>query len=288
MTAYSGKTNQDDNTNSKQDTGVEDWMTQIWDWIDNHNIAGSSDSTVPREPEALRQLERLDLGYGKSTSYSYIDNKSVLQSESESTEPLPSAIGHLKNLKYLRLRGFNELPEEIAQLDNLETLVYMDCAFTEFPEVLCRINNLKALKIFSKSLERLPNELGSLSSLTHFDMRGTQVQELPGSIGNLSKLTSIELYANESLKALPDSIGNLTNLEKLEIRASDLKTLPSSIGNLKQLKSLGLYHTGLQSLPDSVTNLTALEQLDVTENSLSDVSEAVSRFLGSVGGNYSQ
>jgi len=285
MTAYSGKTNQDDNTTSKQDTHVEDWMTQIWDWIDNHNIAGSSDSTVPREPDALRQLERLDLGYGKSTSYSYIDNKSVLQSESESTEPLPSAIGHLKNLKYLRLRGFNELPEEIAQLDNLETLVYMDCAFTEFPEVLCRINNLKALKIFSKSLERLPNELGSLSSLTHFDMRGTQVQELPDSIGNLSKLTSIELYANESLKALPDSIGNLTNLEKLEIRASDLKTLPSSIGNLNKLKSLGLYHNGLQSLPDSIINLKVLEQVDVSENLLAGVSEDVSQFLDSVGGN---
>ncbi|WLW67294.1 leucine-rich repeat domain-containing protein [Psychrobacter sp. van23A] len=284
MTAYSGKTNQDDNTNSKQDTGVEDWMTQIWDWIDNHNIAGSSDSTVPREPEALRQLERLDLGYGKSTSYSYIDNKSVLQSESESTEPLPSAIGHLKNLKYLRLRGFNELPDQIAQLDNLETLVYMDCAFTEFPKVLCKLKNLKALNIFSKSLERLPNELGNLSSLTHFDMRGTQVQELPDAIGNLSKLTIIELYANEYLKVLPESIGNLTNLEKLEIRASDLKTLPSSIGNLKQLKSLGLYHNGLQSLPDSVTNLTALEQLDVTENSLSDVSEAVSRFMAGVDG----
>ena len=284
MTAYSGKTNQDDNTNSKQDTGVEDWMTQIWDWIDNHNIAGSSDSTVPREPEALRQLERLDLGYGKSTSYSYIDNKSVLQSESESTEPLPSAIGNLTNLKYLRLRGFNELPEQIAQLHSLETLVYMKCSFTEFPKVLCKLKNLKTLKIFSKSLERFPDELGNLSSLTHFDMRGTQVQELPDSIGNLSKLTSIELYANESLKALPDSIGNLTNLEKLEIRASDLKTLPSSIGNLHQLKSLGLYHNGLQSLPDSVTNLTALEQLDVTENPLSDVSEAFSRFLGSIGG----
>lgn len=202
MTAFTDKTNQDDNTNSKQDTHVEDWMIEIWDWIDNHNIAGSSDSTVPREPEALRQLERLDLGYGKSTSYSYIDNKSVLQSESESTEPLPSAIGHLKNLKYLRLRGFNELPEEIAQLDNLETLVYMDCAFTEFPKVLCQLKNLKTLKIFSKSLERFPDELGNLSSLTHFDMRGSKVHHLPDAIGNLSKLTSIELYANEALKAL--------------------------------------------------------------------------------------
>lgn len=284
MTAYSDKTNQDDNSTINRDTGAEDWMTEIWDWIDNHNIAGSSDSSVPREPEALRQLEQLDLGYGKSTSYSYIDNKSVLQSESESTKPLPGAIGHLKNLKYLRLRGFNELPEEIAQLHSLETLVYMNCAFTEFPKVLCKLKNLKAIKILSKSLERFPDELGDLSSLTSFDMRGSKVHHLSNAIGNLSNLTSIELYANEKLKALPESIGNLTNLRKLEIHASDLKTLPSSIGNLKQLKSLGLYHNGLQSLPDSIINLKALEQLDVTENSLSDVSEAVSRFLGSVGG----
>ena len=284
MTAYSDKTIQEDNITHNQDVHVEDWMMEIWDWIDNHNIEGSSDSSVPREPEALRQLERLDLGYGKSTSYSYIDNKPVLQSESESTEPLPAAISNLKNLKYLRLRSFNELPDEIAQLDNLETLVYMNCAFTEFPKVLCKLKNLKTLNIFSKSLERFPDELGNLSSLTHFDMRGTQVQQLPDSIGNLSKLTSIELYANEYLKALPDSIGNLTNLEKLEIRASDFETLPSSIGNLNQLKSLGLYHNGLQSLPDSITNLKALEQIDISENPLSDVSKAVSRFLGSVGG----
>ena len=284
MTAYSDKTSQDNNTTRNQDKCVEDWMIEIWDWIDNHNIAGSSDSTVPRDPEALRQLERLDLGYGKSTSYSYINNKSVLQSESESTKPLPGAIGHLTNLKYLRLRGFNELPEQIAQLDSLETLVYMKCSFTEFPKVLCKLKNLKSLNIFSKSLERFTDELGNLTSLTHFDMRGTQVQQLPDSIGNLSKLTNIQLCANEKLKVLPESIGNLINLEKLDIRASDLKTLPSSIGNLHQLKSLELYHNGLQSLPDSVTNLKALEQLDVSDNYLSGVSETVSRFLGSVGG----
>lgn len=283
MTAYSDKTNQDNITTRNQDARVEDWMIEIWNWIDNNNIAGSSDSSVPREPEALRQLERLDLGYGKSTSYSYIDNKPVLQSESESTEPLPTAIGNLKNLKYLRLRGFNELPEEIAQLENLETLVYMNCDFTEFPKALCNLKNLKSLNIFSKSLEKFPDEIGNLSSLTHFDMRGSKVQQLPDAIGNLSNLTSIELYANEALKTLPDSIGNLTNLEKLEIRASDLKTLPSSIGNLNKLKILGLYHNGLQSLPDSITNLKALQEIDIKGNPLSSVSEAVSRFLGSVG-----
>ena len=284
MTVYSGKTNHDYNTTRNQDTRVEDWMIEIWDWMDNHNMHCGPDSTVPREPEALRQLERLDLGYGKLTSYSYIDNKSVLQSESESTKPLPAAIANLKNLKYLRLIGFDELPKEIAELDSLETLVYMKCAFTEFPKVLCKLKNLKALNIFSKSLERFPDELSNLSSLTHFDMRGTQVQELPDSIGNLSKLTGIQLCANANLKALPDSIGDLTNLEKLDIRGSDFKALPSSIGNLDQLKSLVLYQNGLKSLPDSITNLKALEQLDVSETLLSDVSETVSQFLGSVSG----
>lgn len=284
MTVYSGKTNQDYNTNHKQDTGVEDWMTEIWDWMDNHNMHCGTDSIVPREPEALRQLERLDLGYGKSTSYSYIDNKSVLQSESESTKPLPGAIGNLKNLKYLRLIGFEALPEEIAQLDSLETLVFMNCSFTEFPKVLCKLKNLKALNIFSKSLEMFPDELGNLSSLTSFDMRGTQVQELPDSIGNLSKLTSIQLCANRDLKALPESIGDLTNLEKLDIRGSDMKILPSSIGNLHQLKSLVLYQNGLKTLPDSIAHLKALEQLDVSESLLSSKSETVSQFLDGVGG----
>ena len=284
MTAHSGKTHQDNNTNRKQDAGVEDWMEEIWDWMDNHNMYGGPDSIVPREPAALRQLERLDLGYGKLTHYNYIDNKSVLQSESESTKPLPSAIGNLKNLKYLRLIGFAELPEEIAQLDKLETLVYMHSSCTEFPKVLCQLKNLKSLNILSKILEKIPDELGNLSALTSFDMRGSKVQHLPDSIANLTKLTSIQLSANRDLQDLPDSIGNLTNLEKLDIRGSYLKTLPNSIGNLNQLKNLGLYHNGLQNLPDSITNLKALAQLDVSENTLSDISDTVSQFLDRFGG----
>ena len=124
MTAYSDKTSQDDNSTINQDTHVEDLMIEIWDWIDNHNISGSPDSTIPREPEALRQLERLDLGYGKSTSYNCIDNKSVLRSESESTKPLPGAIGNLKNLKYLRLIGLS-YAEETVHLNN-KAVVFSD------------------------------------------------------------------------------------------------------------------------------------------------------------------
>ena len=37
-------------------------------------------------------------------------------------------------------------------------------------------------------------------------------------------------------------------------------------------------------MPESITNLKALEQIDVEGNLLSDLSEAVSQFLGSMGG----
>lgn len=258
----------------------EDWMLEIWDWVDNHDISNNS---IPYDPKQLLELESLDLSYGKSIKGIMENNEVVGEIIRESTKPLPAAIGNLKNLKSLRIIGFNELPEEIAGLDNLETLVCLRCSFKQFPKALCGLKNLKSLNILCKSLETLPDEFGNLSSLTTFDMRGSQIEYLPQSIGNLTNLEVFQLAANKKLKALPDSIGKLTNLKFLEIRASDLTTLPESIGNLTQLKLLGLYANNLNDLPYSITNLKALKLLDVRENPLSNLSEASKQFLADLG-----
>ena len=150
-------------TTSPSDTKVEDWMLEIWDWVDNHSLHSSKDSIVPRDSQSLRQLERLDLGFGRSITHDFTDGKSVLRVLKESKKPLPAAIGNLKNLKYLRLIGFSELPDEIAQLDNLEELVFLKCDFVEFPKVLCELKNLKSLNIYSKTLQKLPDEIGNLT-----------------------------------------------------------------------------------------------------------------------------
>lgn len=258
----------------------EDWMLEIWDWVDNHDISNNS---IPYDPKQLLELESLDLSYGKSIKGVIENNEVVGEIIRESTKPLPAAIGNLKKLKYLRIIGFNELPEEIAELDNLETLVCLRCSFKQFPKALCGLKNLKSLNILCKSLETLPDEFGNLSSLTTFDMRGSQIEYLPQSIGHLTNLEVFQLAANKKLKALPDSIGKLTNLKVLEIRASDLTTLPETIGNLTQLKLLGLYANNLNDLPSSITNLKALKLLDVRENPLSSLSEASKQFLADLG-----
>ena len=258
----------------------EEWMLEIWDWVDNHDI---SNNPIPHDPKQLLELESLDLSYGKSIKGIMENNEVVGEIIRESTKPLPAAIGNLKKLKYLRIIGFNELPEEIAELDNLETLVCLRCSFKQFPKALCGLKNLKSLNILCKSLETLPDEFGNLSSLTTFDMRGSQIEYLPQSIGNLTNLEVFQLAANKKLKALPDSIGKLTTLKVLEIRASNLTTLPESIGNLTQLKLLGLYANNLNDLPNSITNLKALKLLDVRENPLSNLSEASKQFLADLG-----
>lgn len=258
----------------------ENWMLEIWDWVDNHDISNNS---IPYDPKQLLELESLDLSYGKSIKGIMENNELVGETIRESTKPLPAAIGNLKNLKYLRIIGFNELPEQIAELDNLETLVCLRCSFKQFPKALCGLKNLKSLNILCKSLETLPDEFGNLSSLTTFDMRGSQIEYLPQSIGHLTNLEVFQLAANKKLKALPDSIGKLTNLKLLEIRASDLTTLPETIGNLTQLKLLGLYANNLNDLPNSITNLKALKLLDVRENPLSSLSEASKQFLADLG-----
>lgn len=258
----------------------EDWMLEIWDWVDNHDISNNS---IPYDPKQLLELESLDLSYGKSIKGIMENNEVVGEIIRESTKPLPAAIDNLKKLKYLRIIGFNELPEEIAGLDNLETLVCLRCSFKQFPKALCGLKNLKSLNILCKSLEMLPDEFGNLSSLTTFDMRGSQIEYLPQSIGNLTNLEVFQLAANKKLKALPDSIGKLANLKFLEIRASDLTTFPESIGNLTQLKLLGLYANNLKDLPNSITNLKALKLLDVRGNPLSNLSETSKQFLADLG-----
>lgn len=258
----------------------EEWMLEIWDWVDNHDISNNS---IPYDPKQLLELESLDLSYGKSIKGIMENNEVVGEIIRESTKPLPAAIGNLKKLKYLRIIGFDELPKEIAELDNLETLVCLRCSFKQSPKALCGLKNLKSLNILCKSLETLPDEFGNLSSLTTFDMRGSQIEYLPQSIGNLTNLEVFQLAANKKLKALPDSIGKLTTLKVLEIRASNLTTLPESIGNLTQLKLLGLYANNLNDLPNSITNLKALKLLDVRENPLSNLSEASKQFLADLG-----
>ena len=93
----------------------------------------------------------MDLGFGRSIPHEVIDGKPVSRVLKESTKPLPTAIGNLKNLKYLRLIGFSDLPDEIAQLHNLEELVFLKCGYVEFQKYYVSYKTLSHLIFIPKT-----------------------------------------------------------------------------------------------------------------------------------------
>lgn len=220
-----------DNTTDNQNTQVEDWMQEIWDWADTNNVPNSM---IPRDPESLPHIKTLDIFFGQSITY----KEGVRKVERSAFSTLPKAIVNLKKLKYLRLVGVDtkHLPTNFDQLDSLQTLVFLHPSFAELPESVCDLKNLKSLNIFSRQLQKLPDNFGNLSALESFDMRGTKVQHLPESIGNLHRLQSIELYSND-LRSLPESLIGLRNLEQFKIAGSSHLQLSEDMQQL--LKGLG-------------------------------------------------
>lgn len=96
------------------------------------------------------------------------------------------------------------MPDSLAQLQSLTTLVLARNQFTVFP----------------------PSILG-LPKLKQLDLEYNQLKELPTEIGNLSTLETLNL-ANNELEALPEGIGKLTKLRKLLLNNNKIAELPAA------------------------------------------------------------
>jgi len=211
---------------------------------------------------------------------------------------IPSDIGNLVNLTYLRLQ-WNQLTGSIpASIGNLKSLTELVLAYNQLSgSIPASIGNLVNLGYLGFHVNRLtgiiPPSIGNLTKLQQLIMRDNRLSgiippsignlvnlfnlelhnntlsgSIPDSIGNLVKLTKIQLYDNQLSGPIPDSIGNLVNLQMLHIQKNRLSgEIPTEIGNLVNLFNLRLHNNTLSgSIPDSIGGLVNLTELSLAQN----------------------
>lgn len=211
---------------------------------------------------------------------------------------IPPKIGQLHSLRVLDL-SFNErlatLPDELANLSNLEVLYYDGVTDGAIPEVIFQLSNLRELSITGRtsdiellpatienltqleilnlpenSIAELPPEISSLANLHTLDLNHNSLMNLPDVISQIPNLRVLNINGNE-ISELPSEIGNLVNLQELHLNGNYLSVLPNTIGNLVNLEVLDLGFNDITAIPSTIGNLTQLRELDLTQNLLESI-----------------
>lgn len=168
--------------------------------IDSFNCYKNEVTEIPAEIGNLINLKSLDL------------------CKAFSLAKIPTQIGKIKHLKYIRLSltEVKTLPKEIGNLTELETLLVCCNSLTEIPKEIGNLKKLIVLDIHSNSFKTIPNEICNLTSLTSLDISYCGLKKLPENLGNLKQLQTLNLFNND-LKYLPKSIKLLNNLSYLNV-----------------------------------------------------------------------
>ena len=117
-----------------------------------------------------------------------------------------------------------EVPPEIAQCKQLETLLLGNCFdyyrreetnnLTKFPDAVLRLTNLKILNLNHNQITSIPEAIRQLSTLRELYLGSNQITSIPEALGRLSNLTKLYLNSNQ-ITSIPEALGRLSNLTEL-------------------------------------------------------------------------
>uniref|UniRef100_A0A251TPT3 Putative leucine-rich repeat domain, L domain-like protein n=1 Tax=Helianthus annuus TaxID=4232 RepID=A0A251TPT3_HELAN len=214
-------------------------------------LCGCKVCKLPENFGQIDSLNKLDLRFCKIR-----DIPSSIFVTSTKTRDVPSSICKLKHLKYLHLSNCSELeklPENLGDLESLDTLWVTSTKIRDIPPSICKLKHLKYLNLLQCfELEKLPENLGDLESLDTLNVTSTKIRDVPSSICKLKHLKELYLSKCSGLEKLPENLGDLESLYRLS-------KLPENLGDLECLVELDITDTPISHLPDSISLLKDLK-----------------------------
>lgn len=157
-----------------------------------------------------------------------------------------AAIGALRRLEILDLRGNNFSGGILDQIGSLPSLSVLDLSYNSLqgpiPDGLIGLSSLKSLDLsfnrLSGSIKVAP--IGDCKSLNHLKLSGNLlVGVIPPEIGKCSNLRTLLLDGNIFQGSIPADFGRITELRVLDISMNSLThRIPKELGNCRHLSVL--------------------------------------------------
>ncbi|KAM3690934.1 hypothetical protein ACB098_09G160700 [Castanea mollissima] len=200
---------------------------------------------------SLKSLESLDLS-GCSNFDNLPENLGnvkglkMLDLGGTAIKELPSSIERLSSLTSLNIHDCKDLvclPSTICSLKSLESLDLSGCSnFDNLPENLGNVNGLKRLDLSEIAIKELPSSIERLTSLTSLYIRYCKnLVCLPSTICSLKSLEFLDISGCSNFDNLPENLGNVKGLKMLDLSGTAIKELPSSIERLSSLTSVYIH-----------------------------------------------
>jgi internalin A len=254
---------------------IEQAADEGWKELD---LSGKELTELPAEIGKLTQLETLTLGKVEQNKWEQGNGKRVPAVITNQLTTLPQELASLENLQSLDLSGnpLTVIPESVLGLQKLTFLTLARVNLSEIPDAIVQLSNLTTLDLSSNQLNKIPNAIAQLSNLTTLYLWSNQLSEIPNAIAQLSNLTGLYL-SNNQISGIPDSIAQLLNLIKLNLSGNQLSKVPSAIAQLSNLTTLDLARNQLSEIPETIAQLSNLTVLDLHSNQLTQIPEAIAQ-----------
>lgn len=160
----------------------------------------------------------------------------------------------------LRTLKTDSLPDELFELEHLESLYLFACDLKELPEKVGKLHNLKEILLHDNNFVTFPEGLRNLKKLETIWLNGNKISYIPKWIGELkSNLKRLFLEKNQIIE-LPDALFELKNLEMLFLNDNRISNIPKSIKSIKNIKKLFLHNNDLSNLPYEILELDLISE----------------------------
>ena len=144
-------------------------------------------------------------------------------------------------------QGLTELPPEIGQLTQLETLILgkqvegyeragdrflpkgVSNALTALPEALGHLDQLQVLDLSGNPFTTQPEVVTQLPQLQKLVGVRLKLEQIPASLSQSPQLQQLDLFNNQ-ITTIPDSLAQSPQLQKLDLRRNPLPISPEILG----------------------------------------------------------